>query len=58
MLVALPLVAALVCSLQDSPWRVDEPLSALRLPTLDGSRTIALSDLRGTKLLLVEFASW
>jgi hypothetical protein len=41
-----------------SAWRVGAPLPALRLPTIDGASTIALSDLYGRKLLLVEFASW
>ena len=30
----------------------------VRLPTIDGKRTIALSELRGQKVLLIEFASW
>jgi hypothetical protein len=28
------------------------------LPSLDGKRTLALSDFRGKKVLLIEFASW
>ena len=28
------------------------------LPTLDGKRTLALSNFRGKKVLLIEFASW
>ncbi len=28
------------------------------LPSLDGKRTIALSDYRGKKIVLIEFASW
>jgi hypothetical protein len=32
--------------------------SDLELPTIDGERTVRLSQLRGKKLLLVEFASW
>ena len=28
------------------------------LPTIDGASTIRLSELRGKKLLLIEFASW
>ena len=30
----------------------------LELPTVDGSRTVRLSQLRGRKLLLIEFDSW
>ena len=30
----------------------------VRLPTIDGERTLALSELRGKKVLLIEFASW
>ena len=30
----------------------------LELPTIDGGRTLRLSELRGRKLLLIEFASW
>jgi len=30
----------------------------IELPTIDGSKTLRLSDFRGKKLLLVEFASW
>jgi hypothetical protein len=28
------------------------------LPSLDGKRTMALSEFRGKKVLLIEFASW
>ena len=28
------------------------------LPTIDGARTLRLSDLRGKRILLIEFASW
>ena len=30
----------------------------LELPRTDGEGTLRLSELRGTKLLLIEFASW
>ncbi len=38
----------------------EEPslLPLLRLPTIDGTQTIATWELRGQKLLLIEFASW
>ena len=37
---------------------VGELLPDLELPTIDGTRTIQLSELRGQRLLLIEFASW
>ena len=40
------------------PWRVGAPLPDLSLPTIDGEQEIALADLRGKRLLLIEFASW
>ncbi|MEM7306404.1 MAG: hypothetical protein AAF682_07035 [Planctomycetota bacterium] len=40
-----------------NPWAIGEPLPDLRLPTIDGD-TLALSDLRGKKVILIEFASW
>ncbi len=43
---------------QDAGWSVGRSVPDLRLPTIDGTRTIALSELRGTKLLLIQFASW
>ena len=43
---------------QGSVWRKGRPLPELRLPTIDGDRTIDLAELRGKKLLLIEFASW
>ena len=43
---------------QGTAWRKGRPLPELRLPTIDGERTIDLAELRGNKLLLIEFASW
>jgi hypothetical protein len=43
---------------QRGPWVVGEPLPSLRLPTIDGTDTVDLASLRGTRLLLIEFASW
>lgn len=37
---------------------VGEAYPALRLPTIDGKQTLDLRQLRGKKLLLIEFASW
>ncbi len=37
---------------------IGEVLPDVRLPTIDGEQTVRLSDYRGKKLLLIEFASW
>ena len=55
------LVAAVVLSAAMSAqtaWVVGEPLPDLKLPTIDGREQVALSSLRGQRLLLIEFASW
>jgi hypothetical protein len=58
----VPLLAVLLtCSAaaaQNTPYRVDEPLTELRLPTIDGQQTVDLAQFRGKRLLLIEFASW
>ncbi len=41
-----------------SPWKKGQPLPPLRLPTVTGEKTIDLAQLRGKKLVLIEFASW
>jgi hypothetical protein len=41
-----------------APGKEGERLPDLRLPAIDGSETLSLAELRGTRLLLVEFASW
>ena len=33
-------------------------LPDFELPTIDGERTIRLSELRGKRVLLIQFASW
>jgi hypothetical protein len=38
--------------------RVGEIHPQIVLPSLDGRRPVALSSLRGKKVLLVQFASW
>jgi hypothetical protein len=43
---------------QAPPARTGEPHPPLRLPTIDGDRTIDLRELAGSKVLLIEFASW
>jgi len=40
-----------------NPWTVGKPVPDLELPTIDGGR-LALSSLRGKRVLLIEFASW
>jgi hypothetical protein len=40
-----------------NPWTVGAPVPELELPTIDGGR-LALSALRGKRVLLIEFASW
>ena len=39
-------------------FRQGQPLPDLELPTIDGTRTIRLSELRGERVLLIQFASW
>ena len=41
-----------------SEAKVGEPHVEVRLPTIERDRTVALSDFRGKKVLLIEFASW
>jgi hypothetical protein len=38
--------------------QVNRPYPVLRLPTIDGKQTIDLRQFAGTKVLLIEFASW
>ena len=37
---------------------IGQPFPQLRLPTLDGKATIDTADLKGRRVLLIEFASW
>ncbi len=37
---------------------VGDPHPEIRLPTIDGRETVSLQALRGTKVLLIQFASW
>lgn len=37
---------------------VGQAFSQIVLPRLDGKRPMAISDLRGKKVILIEFASW
>ena len=38
--------------------QIGEPIPDLVLPTIDGTQTIALSQYKGQKVLLIVFASW
>lgn len=40
------------------PPKIGDPIADLVLPTVDGARTIALSEFKGQKVLLIVFASW
>ncbi len=43
---------------QDVGFAGGQRLRDLELPTIDGERSVRLSELRGQKLLLLQFASW
>lgn len=43
---------------QDSWFEVGQRIPTLELPRVDGGGTVDLADLRGRKLLLIQFASW
>ena len=46
-------------SFAQGPWVVGQPLRDLHLPTIEpDGKGISLGDLRGKRLLLIEFASW
>jgi hypothetical protein len=45
-------------SLQAAEPEVGALHPELRLPTIDGERTVSLRALRGRKILLIQFASW
>jgi hypothetical protein len=55
---AAAVLLSLAPSAQAGAWVVGEPLPDLKLPTIDGREQVALSSLRGQRLLLIEFASW
>ncbi|MDA1195372.1 MAG: hypothetical protein O2894_09325 [Planctomycetota bacterium] len=57
------LALALACALPPSAAHAEEPVIGqphpmLRLPTIDGRATVDLAAQRGTKILLIQFASW
>jgi hypothetical protein len=59
-------ISALLClclaapglAAQSGLFEQGKRLPALELPTIDGTQTINLAELRGKKLLLIQFASW
>lgn len=55
---AIGLLAATPALAEEAAKETSVYLDRLRLPTIDGSRTIDLATFRGEKLLLIEFASW
>jgi hypothetical protein len=43
---------------QDIGFEEGQFLPDFELPTIDGERTTRLSELRGKRVLLIQFASW
>jgi len=39
-------------------WEDGQFVPDLELPTIDGERTVRLSEFRGQRVLLIQFASW
>ncbi len=52
---ALPAATALAAGYPPKPGRVHPPII---LPTVEGDKVVALSSLRGKKVLVIHFASW
>lgn len=58
-ILALSLFAAPLPAQSSSAGRaVGQRFPDIELPTIDGSRSLRLSELRGSRVLLIEFASW
>ncbi|MEM9802559.1 MAG: hypothetical protein AAGA20_19690 [Planctomycetota bacterium] len=56
---ALLLAALSADEIDPSVWSTSgQRVPAVELPLIDGSGTLSLADLRGRKLLLIQFASW
>lgn len=55
---AVSLAAQQPDDLLATPIRAGAVLPPLRLPTIDGDRTIDLADYSGRRVLLIQFASW
>ena len=56
-LLAIMLLASAM-SAQRSPWQLGQPAPHIHLPDIATGEPVRLSDFRGTKVLLAEFASW
>jgi hypothetical protein len=55
---AVLLPTATAASGAPAQTEVGQPFPDLVFPTVDGESTVRLSDHRGTRVLLIEFASW
>ncbi len=56
MLGVLPL--ATLAAQKEVGWEVGNFVPELELPTIDGQQTVRLSEFRGERVLLIQFASW
>jgi hypothetical protein len=54
----VPPVAASAAELPTIGREIGQIHPEIVLPSLDGKRTLALSDFRGKKMILIEYASW
>ena len=52
------LLGAFLNAAEATEPKVGERHPELRLPTIDGDRTVSLHALRGKRVLLLQFASW
>ena len=43
---------------EDFAWKPGQLLPDLELPRIDGSGSVRLSSLRGSRVILIQFASW
>ncbi|MAF66307.1 MAG: hypothetical protein CMJ84_11710 [Planctomycetes bacterium] len=50
--------AANPATAQEVGFRIGQLVPDVTLPTIDGAGVVRLSDLRGKRVLLIEFASW
>ena len=57
-LIGLALLGPGLLAQEQVGWEVGDSLPELELPTIDGSKTIRLSDFKGERMLLIQFASW
>ena len=60
-MLATLLALAMAAAVPQAPQvgrQIGQVFPDLELPSVDGRRTVRLSELRGQRLLLIEFASW